>query len=173
MLRLSEEQMAGLGADGRERYEARLAEEMRQAHPEVDQADVSARVADRVRAAVAAGVTDEATVTRHVRTTFQFDPAPAPPPPPPQASRAREQRRDPLGQSSRAVGSAVQSCLDWVNVELVDDDGTPVPGEPFVVELPDGTTRSGLTDGAGCAYLVGIPNGTCKITFPQTRVSKG
>jgi hypothetical protein len=70
------------------------------------------------------------------------------------------------------VGSAVQSSLTSLQFALVDEDGEPVPNEPFVVELPDGTRKSGLTDRAGQAHLAAIPKGTCKVTFPSAEVAK-
>ncbi len=172
MLRLSDEQMAALGADARQRYEASLAAEMAAQHPGPGDAEARARVAARVQAAVAAGVTDEAMVTRYVRTTFALDPVPAPPPPPAQRTRT-EQRRDPAAASSRKVGSAVQSCLSWVEVHLEDPQGRPIPNETFLIELPDGTKRRGLTGSDGRALLVGVPAGTCRISFALPRVRAG
>ncbi len=166
MLRLSDEQMAALGADARQRYEASLAAEMAAQHPGPGDAEARARVAARVQAAVAAGVTDEAMVTRYVRTTFALDPVPAPPPPPAQRTRT-EQRRDPAPQSSRTVGSAVQSCLSWVEIELVDQDGKPIANQPFVIALADGSERRGMTDGSGRGLVAGVPAGQCHVTFPR------
>jgi hypothetical protein len=171
VLRLSDEQMAALGADAQQRYEATLAAEMGAEHPEMGDSEASARVVERVRAAVAAGETDEAAVTGHVRTTFALDPMPAPRPPPAQRSRT-EQRTDPAPQPSRTVGSAMQSCLTFIGIELVDEDGDPVPDEPYVIELPDGSKRKGRTDGAGKAQLAGVPAGTYHVTFPQAEVTK-
>ena len=170
VLRLSDEQLAVLGADARARYQARLVARLAAQHPELA-SSAPARVAERVDRALAAGVSDEASVTRYTSTTFAFDPIPAPPPPPVERS-LRERRRDRENPSSRTVGSAVQSCLTYLDFTLVDEDGDPVPNEPFVVELPDGTKKSGLTDGAGQAYLEAIPKGTCKVTFPSAEVKK-
>jgi hypothetical protein len=166
VLRLSDEQMASLGADMRERYEERLAADMVRQHAGTDPGDAHVRVAARVQAAVAAGVTDEAAVTRYVSTTFALDPVPAPPSPPAPRTRT-EQRQDPAAQSSRTVGSSVQSCLTFLGIELTDDEGHPIPDEPFVAELPDGSTRRGLTGGDGRALLVGVPAGTCTVSFPK------
>jgi hypothetical protein len=167
MLRLNGEQMAALGADARETYEARMTAEMIARHPERDERDISARVSARVSAAVAQGVTDEAAVTRYVRTTFALEPVPAPTRPT-ATSRSRDPREGSTSPSSRSVGSAVQSCQSWVAIELVDeDDGHPIPNQPFTLELPDGTKRSGITGGDGKALFVGVPSGTCNVTFPR------
>jgi hypothetical protein len=53
----------------------------------------------------------------------------------------------------------------WIELELVDDAGEPVPSEPFVVELSDGTKRNGSLDSRGKARIEGIPHGACKVTF--------
>jgi hypothetical protein len=55
----------------------------------------------------------------------------------------------------------------WIEIELVDDDGKPVPNEMYVIELPDGTQRTGVTDGDGKARVGGIDPGTAKVSFPN------
>jgi len=56
----------------------------------------------------------------------------------------------------------------WIEIELVDEDGIPVPGEKYIVKLPDGTTvASGTLDEKGFARVDGIDPGSCKVTFPN------
>ena len=55
----------------------------------------------------------------------------------------------------------------WLEIELVDDDGNPVPNEAYTVELPDGSTVSGRLDDMGQARLEGIDPGTAKVSFPN------
>ncbi len=56
----------------------------------------------------------------------------------------------------------------WIEIELVDEDGKPVPGEPYEVTLPDGTqVAKGTLDQNGFKRIEGIDPGTCKITFPR------
>jgi type VI secretion system secreted protein VgrG len=56
----------------------------------------------------------------------------------------------------------------WIEIELVDEDGKPVPGEAYKVTLPDGeTVATGTLDEKGFARIEGIDPGTCKITFPN------
>jgi type VI secretion system secreted protein VgrG len=55
----------------------------------------------------------------------------------------------------------------WVELELVDEAGQPVPGEPYEVELADGKIATGTTGADGVAHIGGIKPGTCKFRFPR------
>jgi type VI secretion system secreted protein VgrG len=55
----------------------------------------------------------------------------------------------------------------WVEIELVGEDESPIPGERYRVELPDGTVAEGTLDENGCARVDGIDPGNCNITFPN------
>ncbi|MBM3791398.1 MAG: carboxypeptidase regulatory-like domain-containing protein [Acidobacteria bacterium] len=56
----------------------------------------------------------------------------------------------------------------WIEIELVDEEGNPVPGERYEVTLPDGSTvASGTLDERGFAHIGNTDPGTCKITFPD------
>jgi type VI secretion system secreted protein VgrG len=56
----------------------------------------------------------------------------------------------------------------WIEVELVDMEDNPVPGEAYEITLPDGeTVASGTLDENGVARVDGIEPGTCEITFPD------
>jgi type VI secretion system secreted protein VgrG len=54
---------------------------------------------------------------------------------------------------------------NWVEVELVDDTGAPVPGEAVEIKLPDGTVASGTTDDKGLLKISNIDPGSVEITF--------
>ncbi len=55
----------------------------------------------------------------------------------------------------------------WIEIELVDEDGNPVPGEPYKITLPDGTTvADGTLNEKGWARVENIDPGTCEVTFP-------
>jgi len=70
--------------------------------------------------------------------------------------------------SHTGVGSATQSCpLVWIEIELVDEENQPVPGEQYRIELPDGSVVEGSLDSQGKARRDGIPPGNCKVTFPN------
>lgn len=55
----------------------------------------------------------------------------------------------------------------WIEIELVDEAGEPVPGEWFEVVCPDGSVACGTTDEKGWAKVTGIDPGSCDITFPK------
>jgi len=68
----------------------------------------------------------------------------------------------------RSVGSPAEPCpLVWIEIKLEDEEGQPVPGERYRLELKDGSVSEGVLDGEGKARLEGIERGNCKITFPQ------
>ncbi|MEO7701851.1 MAG: hypothetical protein ABIZ04_21710, partial [Opitutus sp.] len=54
----------------------------------------------------------------------------------------------------------------WIEIELVDEDNRPVPGEAYRIELPDGSVAEGTLDDKGLARIDYIEPGECKITFP-------
>jgi type VI secretion system secreted protein VgrG len=56
----------------------------------------------------------------------------------------------------------------WIEIELVDEAGQPVPGEAYAIYLPDGTTvAEGTLDDKGRARVENIDPGTCRVTFPN------
>ena len=55
----------------------------------------------------------------------------------------------------------------WIEIELVDEDDEPVPGEKYKITLPDDSVAEGTLDNNGFAHIGGIEPGTCKITFPE------
>lgn len=55
----------------------------------------------------------------------------------------------------------------WIEIELVDEEDEPVPGEKYEIELPDGSVAKGTLNGDGLARIDGIDPGTCQITFPN------
>lgn len=73
----------------------------------------------------------------------------------------------PLEDEQAAPKKEEPKPVHFIEIELVDDDGKPVPNEAYVIELPDGTKRTGRTDGEGKARLTGIDPGTAKVSFPD------
>ncbi len=56
---------------------------------------------------------------------------------------------------------------DWIDVELLNSRGEPVPDANYILKLPDGTEQRGQLDGAGKARVEDVPPGTFKIIFPD------
>jgi hypothetical protein len=94
--------------------------------------------------------------------------APCQPAAPPNLARPPQPARPP----GPPVIVASRDKPSWVAIELVDEAGKPVPGEPFRVTLPDGSPIEGLLDKRGTVRIEGIDPGTCKVTFPE-RDAKG
>jgi hypothetical protein len=55
----------------------------------------------------------------------------------------------------------------WIEIELLDEFGTPVLSEPYTLRLPDGSTRRGTLDRLGRARVDGIEPGMCEVSFPR------
>ena len=56
----------------------------------------------------------------------------------------------------------------WIEIELVDEEENPVPGEWYRITLPDGqTVAEGTLDDKGFARVDRIDPGICQITFPN------
>ncbi len=55
----------------------------------------------------------------------------------------------------------------WIEIELVDRDGNPIPSEPYRIEDPEGRIVDGTLDEKGFAHRDWIVPGTCKISFPR------
>jgi hypothetical protein len=67
---------------------------------------------------------------------------------------------------SELGGETVQERT-WVAFRLVDLAGDPLPDVPYDLELSDGSTVSGTTDGDGNARHEGIVRGACTVTFSE------
>jgi hypothetical protein len=55
----------------------------------------------------------------------------------------------------------------WIEIELIDKYGKPVPNERFKLTLPDGTVKWGRLDNIGKARVERLQPGTCQVTFPD------
>ncbi len=64
-------------------------------------------------------------------------------------------------------GSGKQSKKSFLEIDLKDDEGKPVAGEQYRIELPDGTIKEGVTGIDGKARVEGVDPGTAKVTFPR------
>jgi type VI secretion system secreted protein VgrG len=55
--------------------------------------------------------------------------------------------------------------LSWIEIEMVDEEDEPVPGEKYKITLPDDSVAEGTLDEKGCARVEGFEKGTCKVCF--------
>jgi len=62
---------------------------------------------------------------------------------------------------------ADEEKTSWIEIQLVDEEGTPITEKKYRFELADGSIKEGLTDSQGQLRLEGIETGTCKISFPD------
>ena len=52
---------------------------------------------------------------------------------------------------------------DWIEFRLEDETGKPLAGVRYILTLPNGSKRPGLTTASGVVYHEGIPSGECEI----------
>lgn len=86
---------------------------------------------------------------------FQAPPQRAPAPAPKTPSQ--------LHEKTKAISAEE---VDWVEIRLIDDSGKPIGSQAYSVRLADGSTREGVLDADGSAFLGGIKPGSCEVTFP-------
>lgn len=55
----------------------------------------------------------------------------------------------------------------WVEIELIGQDGKPIPNEKYKVVLPDEIIKEGNLDQNGWARFECDPAGDCEVTFPE------
>jgi type VI secretion system secreted protein VgrG len=72
--------------------------------------------------------------------------------------------------SSTQVGEPVQPCAGakhWVQIQLVDEEGKPVPRVRYQIEASDGTVTEGMLDGDGMGGRPELAGGQCTVRFPD------
>ena len=58
--------------------------------------------------------------------------------------------------------------LHWIEISMVGEDGNPVPGVRYELELPNGRMARGRLDDLGRARVDGIEHGgECRVRFPD------
>ena len=62
------------------------------------------------------------------------------------------------------AGAEIASSIEFV---LVDQDGEPLTGQRYGIELPDGQTQSGTLDDFGAARVDAKVAGNCRVRFPD------
>lgn len=84
------------------------------------------------------------------------------------SSAAPPGRKSPASNAPTHNPANAEPKPHWIEIELVDEAGKPVAGEPYSITLPDGTTvADGTLDEKGCARVENIDAGNCKVTFPN------
>jgi len=61
----------------------------------------------------------------------------------------------------------------WIAIELVDEDGAPVPNAKYRIVLPDGGIRTGATNASGKGEVTKTVDGVCSVSFPGLRGADG
>ena len=60
----------------------------------------------------------------------------------------------------------------WIEIQMLDEENSPVAGEAFRIVLPDGqTVAEGTLDEKGTARVDGFEPGSCQISFPNLDAS--
>lgn len=83
-----------------------------------------------------------------------------------------KRKEEPQQEESPPPALEEKKKKTWIEIELVDEDGNPVPNAPFRLELPNGTTKSGTLGENGKARITGIEPGTCKVSFTDIDASE-
>ncbi len=81
-------------------------------------------------------------------------------------------KASPQQSSAPGAGGAPPSEKEpephFIEVDLVDTNGNPVPGERYRIKFSDGTVAEGTLDEKGHVRIDNIPPGECEVTFPDT-----
>jgi hypothetical protein len=71
------------------------------------------------------------------------------------------------GSRGKNTAPGTSKELTWIEIQLVDAGGLPVPGMAYEIKLPDGSLRSGKLDAVGKARHEEIVPGQCAVRFPD------
>jgi hypothetical protein len=63
-------------------------------------------------------------------------------------------------------GEAPTEENHYIEINVVDDEGNPMPGIAYELTLPDRRKRTGTTGANGQIYVDGIDAGSCKLRLP-------
>ncbi len=55
----------------------------------------------------------------------------------------------------------------WIEIQLVDQEGNPVPNERYRLKITDGSVREGRLDAKGTVRVSGLEPGNCTVWFPN------
>jgi hypothetical protein len=68
----------------------------------------------------------------------------------------------------KTAESSLLGFKDFIEIELVDENGDPIQGRKYILHLPDGKTAEGKLDERGFARVEGVPPGAYKVEFPSS-----
>ena len=69
--------------------------------------------------------------------------------------------------AQQAAPKSAEEALSWIALEVVDDQGKPIPNLRYEMITPDGRRLTGTVGADGKARIEAIKKGTCKIEFPE------
>src|SRR5438128_1151443 len=69
--------------------------------------------------------------------------------------------------AQQAAPKSAEEALSWIALEVVDDQGKPIPYLRYEMITPDGRRLTGTVGADGKARIDAIKKGTCKIEFPE------
>ena len=81
----------------------------------------------------------------------------------------RQSQIDSMAQNSPGTPMKVPCPADatWIEVQLLDQDQNPVPGEKYHIKLPDSSIMEGTLDSNGKVRFDNIVPGQAEVTFPD------
>ena len=65
------------------------------------------------------------------------------------------------------MDSGLLEFKDWIEIELIDSNGSPIVNAKYDILLPDGSELSGNLNSEGKAYIEDIPPGKFWINYPD------
>ena len=85
------------------------------------------------------------------------------------AKQARQAETAAIRERAEQIAqtSQTQAVTDWIEIELIDHEGNPVPGEAYKIVTPDQRTIWGKLDKDGKAKHENLQAGECEVTFPD------
>jgi hypothetical protein len=148
MLVIRDAQMKALSDAARSDFEKRLSDQLGASPDEVSK---------QVTAALGKGLTRESDVAQSVAQAVGGG----------QSNPSAAAVAGPVF-GKKAVGATTTPCpLHWIEIELLGEDDSPIPGEAYRIKLPDGSIVSGTLDANGGARVENIvAAGACQISFP-------
>jgi hypothetical protein len=84
-----------------------------------------------------------------------------------ETERREEAEQSEESQEEAAAVSEETPATTWIELELMDASGNPVPNESYKITMPDGSIKYGRLDRKGTARIEKLQPGSCQVTFPD------